>query len=314
MLIIATTAHILQQNASRQVRNLADRSVVGLAELVEHSQITLRTIGSSPELTDYRRAVAGGDRQRIAATLPRLEHAFLGWQRLDSIIQAIRLIDPPGNVLVKVKESKTNWAVGPLHPPFNLPAVHYVGNRDFFRSALQLPRDGILISNLGHLINRVIAEQEGSAFLVERNTLDPGRNGIYLFHRDESCEFGDQTGSRRTIFDDYPHEITAAWLNSDHGIASDPRTRDILAHAYYSPYNRPDRGWVVVVNAWRDFFLEPLATIGRLTALWAVVVLLLASVVSIIFARWHCCSNRRHQKCSYSWMLTSYVRYSSTSF
>lgn len=326
VLIVVTTAHILQQNASRQVRSLADRSVIGLAELVEHSRASLRTMAASPELADYCRAVSGGDRQRIAATLPRLEHAFLGWQRLDSTIQAIRLIDPSGNVLVKVKEGKPNRAVGPLHPPFNLPAVHYVGNRDFFRSALQLPRDGILISNLergkvdeeeifcpamvrfatplvvngkragvlvlnvwgeqaGRLINRVIAEQEGSAFLVERNTLDPGRNGIYLFHRDESCEFGDQTGSHRTIFDDYPHEITEAWLSSDHGIARDPRTRDILAHAYYSPYNRPDRGWVVVVNARRDFFLEPLATIGRLTAFWALVVLLLACAVSLIFAR-----------------------------
>jgi two-component system NtrC family sensor kinase len=326
VLIIATTAHILQENASRQVRNLADRSVVGLTELVERSQVALRTIASSPELAEYRRAVASGDKRRIAATLPRLEHAFLGWQRLDSTIQAIRLVDPSGNVLVKVKEGKPNRASGPLRSPFSLPAVHYVGGRDFFRSALALPQDGILISNLergkvveeesfcpamvrfatplvaegatagvlvinvwgeqtGRLINRVIAEQEGSAFLVERNTVDPGRNGIYLFHRDASCEFGDQTGSRRTIFDDYPREITAAWLTTDHGITSDPRTRDILAHAYYSPYNRPDRGWVVVVNARRDFFLEPLATIGRLTALWAVVVLLLASVASIVFAR-----------------------------
>lgn len=326
VLIIASTAHILQENASRQVRTLADRSAFELAELVERSRVTLRTISGSPELAAYCRAAVAADRRGIAATLPRMEHAFLGWQRLDPTLQAVRLIDPAGNVLVKVKEGVPNRAAGPPHPPFHLPAVHYVGGRDFFRSALAMPPGGILVSNLergkvdeeerfcpamvrfampltvddatvgvlvinvwgeqaGRLINRVIAEQEGSAFLVERNSADPARNGIYLFHRDTSCQFGDQTGSHRTIFDDYPPEITAAWLTSDHGIARDPRSRDILAHAYYSPYNRPDRGWVVVVNARRDFFLEPLTTIGRLTTLWAVVVLLLASLASVVFAR-----------------------------
>ncbi|CAH2032003.1 sensor histidine kinase [Trichlorobacter ammonificans] len=326
VLIIASTAHILQENASRRVRALADRSALELAELVERSRTTLRTMAASPELSAYRRAVADGDRRGIAATLPRLEQAFLGWQRLDPTLQAIRLIDPAGNVLVKVKEGMPNRAAGAPRPPYQLPAVHYVGGRDFFRSALTLPPDGILVSNLergkvdeeesfcpamvrfatplklegttvgvlvinvwgeqaGRLINRVIAEQEGSAFLVERTSADSARNGIYLFHRDAACQFGNQTGSRRTIFDDYPREITDAWLTSDHGIARDPRSRDILAHAYYSPYNRPDRGWVVVVNARRDFFLEPMATIGRLTALWAAVVVLVVALASVVFAR-----------------------------
>ncbi len=325
-LIIASTALILQRNASRQVSSLAARSATGLAEMVERSQATLLTMAASREVSEYRVAAAG-NQARLAGALRRLEHSFFGWQKLDATIQAIRLIDPAGNVLVKIKEGKVVPATGPARPPFSLPAVHSVAGRDFFQAALRLPRNGVLISNLergrieeedafcpamvrfatplvgangvkvgvlvinvwgeqaGQLINRLIAEAEGSAFLVERNLDDPHRNGIYLFHRDEACEFGDQTGSHRTIFDDYPPEITSAWLNRDRGIASDPRTRDILAHAYYSPYGRQDRGWVVVVNARRDFFLEPLATIGRQTALWAAVVLILALAASLFFAR-----------------------------
>lgn len=326
-LIIASTALILQQNASRQVSSLAERSATGLAEMVGRSQATLTIMAASPEVGDYLTSLTSGDHLRLADALRRLERTFLGWQKLDTTIQAIRLIDPAGNVLVKVKEGRIVPATGPARPPFSLPAIHSVAGRDFFQAALRLPRHGVLISNLergrieeedtfcpamvrfatpltgpdggragvlvvnvwgeqaGQLINRLIAEAEGSAFLVERNLADPRRNGIYLFHRDKACEFGDQTGSRRTFFDDYPREITTAWLNSDRGIASDPRTRDILAHAYYSPYGRQDRGWVVVVNARRDFFLEPLITIGRRTALWAAVVLGLALAASLFFAR-----------------------------
>lgn len=327
ILIIVSTVHILQQNAGHQVSTLAARSALGLAELVERSKNTLRTMADSPELAVYRTAVAGGNRQGVGTSLVTLEQVFLGWQKLDPTIQAIRLIDPAGNVLVKVKEGKINPPSGPLRPPYGLPAVHFVGTRDFFKSAMQLPKGGILISNLergkvdedeslcpgmvrfaiplfladgkrgglliinvwsdqaGRLLNRVIAEEEGNAFLVERNPADGQRNGIYLFHRDTTCEFGNQTGSHRTAFNDYPAEIVNAWMNSDHGITRDPRTRDMLAHAFYSPYGRQDRGWVVVVNAKRDYFLGPLTTIKRLTGLWAVVVVILATAVSLFFAR-----------------------------
>jgi two-component system NtrC family sensor kinase len=327
ILIIASTAHILQQNAGHQVSTLADRLAIGLAALVDRSKSTLRTMADSPDLADYRTAVAGGNRRDVGASLLKLERVFLGWQKLDPTIQAIRLIDPAGNVLAKVKEGQINRPSGPPRFPYGLPAVHFVGTRDFFKSAMQLPKGGILISNLergkvdedeflcpgmvrfamplfladgrrsgvllinvwgeqaGRLINRVIAKEEGNAFLVERNPADGQRNGIYLFNRDTTCEFGNQTGSHRTVFNDYPAEIVNAWMNSDHGITRDPRTRDILAHAYYSPYGRPDRGWVVVVNARRDFFLGPLASIKRQTGLWALLVVLLASGISLFFAR-----------------------------
>lgn len=327
MLIIVSTAHILQQNAGHQISTLATRSALGLAELVARSQATLRTMASSPELAAYRTAVARSNRRGLGASLSKLEYAFLEWQKLDPTIQAIRLIDPVGNVLVKVREGQINPPTGPSHPPYDLPAVHFVGTRDFFKSAMQLPKGGILISNLergrvdeedvlcpgmvrfamplflangkrsgvllinvwgeqaGRLINRAISEEEGEAFLIERNPADARRNGIYLFHRDAACEFGNQTGSHRTVFNDYPPEITSAWMTSTNGITRDPRTRDILAHAYYSPYGSPDRGWVVVVNARRDFFLGPLASIKRLTGLWALLVVLLASGISIFFAR-----------------------------
>lgn len=327
ILLIATTAHILEQNATRQVNSLAARSAVGLAELVERSRTSLLTMATTPELQEYLIAVQRQDRPRLERALRELERSFLGWQRLDTTMQAIRLIDPNGNVLLKVKEGKLIPASGQPRRPYGLPAVHSVAGRPFFRDALALPTGTVLISNLergkveeeevfcpamvrfatplrlpdntpagvlivnvwgeqaGRLINRLIEEAEGSAFLIERNPSDKHRNGIYLFHRDESCQFGDQTGSHRTVYDDFPAQITTAWMTSDSGIASDPRSNDILAHRFYSPYGTPERGWVVVVNARKEFFLGPLATIGRLSALWAVVVVLITIAVSLFFTR-----------------------------
>ncbi len=327
LLLIATTAHILEANATRQVSSLANRSAVRLAELVEHARGTLLTMAATPEIREFCHAVGHQDHLRQARALRELERSFLGWQRLDSSLQAIRLVDLQGNVLVKVKEGALIPATGPPRPPYRFPSVHSVADRPFFRAAVRLPDGGILISNLergkvegeegfcpamvrfavpltladgrrvgilminvwgeqaGRMINRLIDKAEGSAFLVERNRTDNDRNGIYLFHQDRSCQFGDQTGSHRTVFNDYPASITAGWMSTDHGVTSDPRSNDILAHAYYSPYGSADRGWVVVVNARTSFFLGPLSTIGRLSALWALVVVVIATAVSLFFAR-----------------------------
>lgn len=326
-LIVTSTARILSEKAANQVSSLASRSAAGLAELVDSSRTTLISVATAPEVEEYLSALDTGDQAALFSSIKRLERAFLGWQKLDRSLQAIRMVDPAGNVLVKIREGKVIPPTGDPRPPFGLRAVHSVAGRDFFREALQQPRGGILISNMergkieeeedfcpamvrfatpifrsdgaragvviinvwgeqaGKLINRMITPDEGSAFLIERNPGDGKRNGIYLFHRDESCQFGDQTGSRRTVSNDFPAEITAGWMTTDTGISRAPESNDILAHSYYSPYNRKDRGWVVVVHARRDFFLEPLTSIGRLIALWAVVVVVLAAVASLFFAR-----------------------------
>ncbi len=151
-------------------------------------------------------------------------------------------------------------------------------------------RAGALIINVwgetaGSLINRLLSPEEGSAFLVERNLNAIPRNGIYLFNKDSTCEFGNQTGSRITVFQEFPSLITEAWMTKDQGVSYDPRTGDILAYRFYSPYRDPRHGWVVVVNARRDFFLAPLATMKQRIWLSTAVVLLFTAMAAAFFAR-----------------------------
>lgn len=135
------------------------------------------------------------------------------------------------------------------------------------------------------MINRLLSPEEGSAFLVERNPGRPERHGIYLFHHDEACQFGNQTGSEIKVFRDYPDKITASWMRENEGVSVDPRSGDILAHRYYSPFGSESRGWVVVVKAKESSFLAPLATLrGRIT-LWGGLVLALAAGAALFFAR-----------------------------
>jgi len=100
--------------------------------------------------------------------------------------------------------------------------------------------------------------------LIERNKGNQDRNGIYIFHQNQACEFGNQTGSKITVFKQYPKFLTDAWMNTDEGANIQPGSRDIIAHRFYSPFHREDKGWVVVVNAKRKFFMAPLTTIKHM--------------------------------------------------
>ncbi len=151
-------------------------------------------------------------------------------------------------------------------------------------------RAGLVIINVwgeavGEMINRLISPVEGSAFLIEKNLSEPARNGIYLFHQDSTCEFGNQTGTQITIFQQYPQAVTQAWMTSNQGVVIHPESKDILAHYAYAPDQQGDRSWVVVVNAKRSFFLAPLATIWTRVLLSAALVLILTTLAAVFFSR-----------------------------
>ena len=151
-------------------------------------------------------------------------------------------------------------------------------------------RAGVIIINvwgkaLGDMINRLIEPALGKAFIVERNLIDARRNGIYLFHQDQSCEFGNQTGSNIRVFHDFPLSITQKWMRKEKGISYHPASGDILVHRYFSPYGNAKRGWVIVVDAKRDVVLAPLATVKRKARLSAIAVFGLMIAAVLFFAR-----------------------------
>ena len=151
-------------------------------------------------------------------------------------------------------------------------------------------RAGVIIINvwgktLGTMINRLIAPALGKAFIVERNLVDERRNGIYLFHQDQSCEFGNQTGTNIRVFHDFPPSITQKWMREDKGISFHPANGDILVHRYLSPYGNARRGWVIVVDAKRNVVLAPLAAVKKKAKLSALAIFGLMIAAVLFFAR-----------------------------
>ena len=327
VLTLGATANILRSNSTRQIEELAEKSVQNLEDLVQGSQKTLRAITATQVVRDYLQLRSNSGPTPWPQVLKRLEENFLNFQQLDPKIQAIRLLDENGNVLVKVREGKVIERQGKPLAELNVSPVESLKNRDFFVGTMALEKDRIWISNMergkvegeeywcppmvrfstplfladgrragaliinvwgetaGTQINRLISPQEGSAFMVERNLENMSRNGIYLFHQDSSCEFGNQTGSRITVFQEYPRDIVARWMSSPQGVSFSPQTGDILSHQFYSPYGDDRHGWVIVVNAHSDFFLAPLATVKQRILLSTAVVLLLTGIAATFFAR-----------------------------
>lgn len=151
-------------------------------------------------------------------------------------------------------------------------------------------RAGVVIINVwgksaGDMMNRLISSSQGVAFLIERNPGDQDRHGIYLFHKDDQCVFGNQTGTNIKVFKDFPQTITDQWMSKDEGVIIHPDSQDILAHKFYSPYGRSDQGWVVVVNAKQSFFMAPLAAMKKNFLILAGIVLVIMAIAASFFAR-----------------------------
>ena len=327
-LIISSTSDILSANVTRDVKGLAAKSSQSLNDLVENSKKTLLTIAKSPAVLAFIDALNRNDMKAAAQRLDKMEREFLGFQKIDRTIQAIRFIDPHGRVLAKVRERVIVPHKGPIVPNIDVREVSSKKDRAFFNDAIVLKKGQIAISNMergwmgddakkwcpamvrfstpfflangrragiltinvwgktaGLTINRLISKDEGSAFLIERNKRNQERNGIYIFHQNRNCEFGNQTGSDITVFKQYPKAITAAWMNTDEGVNILPGSGDIIAHQFYSPFHRKDKGWVVVVNARREFFMAPMATIKRRILWCAGLVLALMVMAAFFFAK-----------------------------
>ena len=181
VLTLTATADILRRNSTRQIGELADHSVHSLQQLVGRSKTTLMTITATPGVHNYLRWRTEGKAAAWSEVLGRLEESFLDFQQLDPSIQAIRLLDEDGNVLVKVRE-------GVVIPPQKdkgstqgPPLVESLKNRDFFQGTMVLQQGEVWISNMER--GKVEGEEYWCPAMVRFSTplfLPDGRRAVIL--------------------------------------------------------------------------------------------------------------------------------------
>ena len=219
--------------------------------------------------------------ERRGTAIPGLDLKAIGSIEDRSFFQhAMEL--PPGQTWISNFER--GWIEGeeywcPAMVRFSTPLFHADGRRA-----------GAVIINVwgatvGTKINSLITADQGQAFLIERNANNQARNGIYLFSQDSTCEFGNQTGSNINVYQHYPETVTRQWMTSNEGVTATPDSHDLLAHAFYSPYQDSSRGWVVVVEAHKQYFMTPLTAIKRQILVSTILVLVFAALVAGFFSR-----------------------------
>ena len=147
---------------------------------------------------------------------------------------------------------------------------------------------GFLVINIwgqriGEIVNNTITKDDGHSFVVERNVLDPERNGIYLHHHDSDICFLNQTGKGSTFFKDYPD--AARLMDKNRGVIRDPSSRNLIAYVYYSPYMSQERGWLIVTVADRDRALAPIIKQKKVMLTVGVIILMAAAVTAILLSK-----------------------------
>lgn len=208
-----------------------------------------------------------------------LERFFLRYQGHKEAIQAIRVVDTKGQVLVKIKELKIIEKNKP-HPYMPIATVGSLFEKEFFDELTTLKKGQVWMSNfelgvdnnqfcppmmrlstpifyedgtmagviiiniwgkrIEGIINNTITKDNGYSFIFEKNLLDPYRHGIYLAHPDPDLCFFNQTNKGRLFFTDYPNGTEL--ITQDGGVIQDPSSGNLMAYVYYSPYPETSSG------------------------------------------------------------------------
>ncbi len=251
-----------------------------------------------------------------------LERFFLRYQRHKEAIQAIRVVDTKGQVLVKIKELKIIEKNKP-HPYMPITTVGSLFEKKFFDELMTLKkgqvwmsnfelgvdnnqfcppmirlstpifyedgtRAGVLIINIwgqriGEIINNTIRKEDGYSFMVEKNLRDPGRHGIYLCHPETDICFLNQTNKGSVFFADYPN--AAKLIERKEGIFHDPSTGNLIAYVYFSPYRSQERGWLIATMAYKDRVLGPVLKQRQVMVTVGAITLIAAGIAVILLSK-----------------------------
>jgi len=284
----------LSEQVDEDIQLILQRGVAEIRTLVESEKAAARALAHVPVLDRYVNALvrdgeANGMRQG-------LEGYFLAYQKAKPSVQAVRVMDTRGNTLVKVKEGKvippakegpggvpivanhaykeyfqkarhleigdvgvSNFELGRVNPEAEFcPAM--------IRYVVPLSRQGdkvgyLVVNGWGKRFDQVlsglIAERKGDVYLVERNRVDPRRDGIYLYHPEDSKRFANQRGNSAYLAVNLGKTAAGAVHRKESGIVPIPQTNDRFYFTRFSPYDDPTQGWILGVRAHTSALLAP---------------------------------------------------------
>jgi signal transduction histidine kinase len=205
------------------------------------------------------------------------EELFMRYCRNVPEVQAIRLVDADGVIRVFMRECE-DLSGSPDYEPIDISAKEFIQDaevldrpeiifskfeRGFLPDAVSFcpsmirtvipyfagnKRAGYLVVNywgerIGEVVNR-LNSAEGHSFIVEKNMINPDRQGIFLFHRNKSYEFANQMKHDYRFQTVYGEEAFQKVIDGMEGILKLP-DGDFLGYTTVFPYEGTEVSWKV---------------------------------------------------------------------
>ncbi len=292
-----------------------------LKTLMATQKSLARGLSRVPAVEEFVRGLRAEDPAAYRRRAAALGGFFLDYQSNVPSIQALRLVDPEGRVLVKVKEGK-------LVPADKVdararPLVENIAYKSFFRRALRsdqpvavsnfergkvadavdfcpamvrysVPIRGgagevgaLLVVNMwGRRVDDTVEASlggyGGKGYIVEVNDGTAARDGIYLYHRNADYRFANQLGtSYRFSTEISPARWRALRNAATHGTLQTDDGR-ILFYRPFAPYEARDSRWLLLIESSREAILAPVQQLRH--SIWLLLALVL--LASLLLARW----------------------------
>lgn len=245
------------------------------------------------------------------------EDLFMSYSKRIPDIQAMRLVDASGDILVFVREgiilsNKLDYL------PINL------GDRNFFLKVRNLNPNipvfsdferghlpdatsfcpsmirtllpvmdkgkvlGYLIINFwGSKIGDTVSQMDtprGQSFIVETNSISPERNGVFLFHNDRKLEFANQFGTSYFFSNMYGEEAFKWLLN---GASSVFHMKDgYMFCTELKPYDTDKQSWKICTILNTDYFFRSLHLLRRDYLAVMFFSIILSILTAVVFSRY----------------------------
>ncbi|WP_303851624.1 sensor histidine kinase [Seleniivibrio woodruffii] len=240
-----------------------------------------------------------------------IEELFTVYTERMSDIQAMRLVDLQGNIVVFWREGELVSAK-PDYKPI------YVGDKEFFNLVSRNPKREPVFSDFerGHLPDAVsfcpsmirsmlpifegdrvigylivnfwgkklgetasqLDAKRGYSFIVEINGREKERNGVFIFHPDHKYEFANQFGTEYFFDTVYGRDNFKTLLSGEQNMI--PMKEGFMFFSTYYPYEDKRQAWKICTVMYKDYFFQSLTALRH----EFIAVMLFCIILSILTA------------------------------
>lgn len=310
----------IQQRSEKEIHKTLKKMTAEIRALLDTQESLALGLSRAPVVQEFAHRALSVPASQYPRLSKRLTDFFHDYQNAVSSIQGLRFIAPSGKTLVKAKEGRMIEAK--LYDPvLHRPYVADQSSKDFFQFAINTNADvdvsnfelgqvtpnadfcpamlrysvpirdhgrflGLLVVNMwgtrvDNVVEATLGGQSRKAYMVEISE-DRDRDGIYLYHRDQSHRFANQLGSNYrmsgAIGEKNWRALKVAGSDGEFRLDDDR----LIYYQKMRPYENRLTEWLLVIETTRDEMLAPTVEIRR-SILYLLVVLLVLSFVAV---RW----------------------------